>query len=73
MPARRRQRYTTARATAAISKLGKPDLILSGQAADWDAGVVGCGIAGMLELPAITFARSISEDGSTVERVVENG
>jgi electron transfer flavoprotein beta subunit len=69
--------YTTARVlTAAIGKLGKPDLILSGrQAADWDAGVVGCGIAEMLELPAITFARSIeAKDGVLrVERVVENG
>jgi len=57
-------------------KLGEPDLILAGrQAADWDAGVVGCGIAEMLDLPVITFARSVEvKDGIVrVERVVENG
>ena len=69
--------YTTARVLAmAIRKLGAPDLILAGrQAADWDAGVVGCGIAEMLDLPVITFARSVEvKDGIVrVERVVENG
>ena len=50
-------RYTTARAlAAAIGKLGDCDLVLTGrQAADWDAGVVGCGIAELLRLPVITF------------------
>ena len=52
------------------------DLILTGrQAADWDAGVVGAGIAELLGLPAITFARDVRvADGAvTVERVLEDG
>ena len=69
--------YTTVHVlTAAIRKLGDCDLILTGrQAADWDSGVVGCGIAEMLMLPVITFARSVeAKDGVVrVERVVENG
>ncbi len=61
---------------AAIGKLGDCDLVLTGrQAADWDAGVVGCGIAELLQLPVITFARDIKVSDRTVrvERVVENG
>jgi electron transfer flavoprotein beta subunit len=69
--------YTTALAlSAAIEKLGDVDLVLTGrQAADFDAGVVGCGIAELLDIPAITFARDISVDGGTirVQRVIENG
>lgn len=69
--------YATAFALAqAIRKLGPVDLILAGrQAADWDAGVVGVGIAEMLDVPAITFAKSVAiESGKVVvERVLADG
>lgn len=69
--------YTTAVAlAAAIRKLGVPELVLTGrQAADWDAGVVGCGIAELLDLSVVTFAAEIRVKGTTatVRRVVENG
>ena len=60
----------------AIRQLGDVDLVLTGrQAADWDAGVVGCGIAEILGLPLITFARKVDVSGSTlrVERVLADG
>ncbi|MBM3732074.1 MAG: electron transfer flavoprotein subunit beta/FixA family protein [Acidimicrobiia bacterium] len=45
---------------AAIRKIGNCDLVLTGrQAADTDAGVVGCGLAAILDLPAITLAKEI--------------
>lgn len=69
--------YATARTLAeTIKKIGGADLILTGrQAADWDAGIVGAGIAELLDMPAITFARDVKvEDGTvTVERVLEDG
>jgi electron transfer flavoprotein beta subunit len=69
--------HATARTlAAAIGKLGHCDLILTGrQAADWDAGVVGCGVAELLGVPAVTFARSVEllHGSVRVERVVENG
>ncbi len=69
--------FAVARALrAAIRKLGDITLVLAGrQAADWDAGVVGCGIAELLEWPVITFARDVRVAGDVVrvERVVENG
>lgn len=69
--------YSTARVlAAAVGRLGDCDLVLTGrQAADWDAGIVGCGIAELLQLPVVTFARDIRVmDGAVrVERVVENG
>jgi len=69
--------YSTARVlAAALGKLGDCDLVLTGrQAADWDAGIVGCGIAELLQLPVITFARDVKVIADTVhvERVVENG
>lgn len=61
---------------AAIRKLGTPDLVLAGrQAADWDAGVVGCGIAELLDRPLVTFAADVRLAGRAVRvrRVVENG
>ena len=61
---------------AAIRKLGDVDVILAGrQAADWDAGLVGLGIAEILDLPSVSFARAIHiEDGGlVVERVVQDG
>ena len=69
--------YATARTLAAtIRTIDGVDLILTGrQAADWDAGVVGAGIAELLGLPAITFARDVRVAGGmvSVERVLEDG
>jgi electron transfer flavoprotein beta subunit len=68
--------HLTARVLAAAIQKMQADLVLAGrQAADWDAGVVGCGIAELLHLPVVTFARSVAvRDGSVrVERVVEDG
>jgi electron transfer flavoprotein beta subunit len=69
--------YATARTLAeTIRKIGGADLILTGrQAADWDAGIVGTGIAELLDMPAITYARKIEVDDGTVrvERVLEDG
>jgi electron transfer flavoprotein beta subunit len=51
-------------------------LILCGrQAADWDAGQVGLGIAEILGLPSITLARKLEMDGSKlkIERVIPDG
>lgn len=60
----------------AIRNLGTVDLVLTGrQAADWDAGIVGCGIAELLGLPLVTFARKVEVTGPTarVERVLADG
>ena len=69
--------WSTAYALAmAIKKLGEYDLILCGrQAADWDAGQVGSGIAELLELPSVTVARKIDiTDGKArVERATDDG
>jgi len=62
--------------STAIKKAGMFDLIMAGrQAADWDAGQVGIGIAEFLGLPAITMARKIEVniEKVKVERIVENG
>src|SRR6185503_19325459 len=59
-----------------IASLGAVGLILTGrQAADWDAGVVGCGIAELLGFPLVTFARKVETGGATarVERVLADG
>lgn len=61
---------------AAIQKLGQYDLILCGiQAADTNAGQVGTGIASILGIPCITFARKVEliEDRVKVERVLPDG
>ena len=69
--------YSTAFALSkAIGKLGTVDLILTGrQAADLDAGVVGPGLAELLGVPAITFARKIDVVDGTVRvvRVLGDG
>ena len=60
----------------AIKKIGSYDVILCGrQAADWDSGQVGSGIAQLLGLPGVTLARKIEiVDGKAkVERVVTDG
>lgn len=69
--------WSTAYALAlSIRKIGVYDLILCGrQAADWDAGQVGLGIAEILGLPSITTVRKIEViDGKArVERVTMDG
>jgi len=69
--------WTTAVAlAAAIKKIGPFDLVFCGrQAADWDAGQVGIGIAELLNIPCVTVARKIEVlDGTArVERVVPDG
>lgn len=60
----------------AIKKAGDFNLILTGrQAADWDAGIVGCGIAELLGVPVVTFAKGVRiENGrAIVERVLDDG
>ena len=60
----------------AIKKIGEYDLILCGrQAADWDNGQVGSGIAEILGLPSVTLAKKIDiADGKArVERVTADG
>src|SRR5512136_483128 len=48
----------------AIRKIGQFDLILCGrQAADWDSGQVGSGIAEILGLPSVTLAKKIDVEG----------
>lgn len=62
--------------TAAIKKIGKYDLILTGRmAADTNAGQVGSGIAEIMGIPAVTTARKVElSDGKVrVERVVSDG
>jgi electron transfer flavoprotein beta subunit len=59
-----------------LRNTGAFDLILAGrQAADWDAGIVGCGLAELLGLPIVTFAKSVQlENGHVVvERVLDDG
>lgn len=69
--------YTTALVlTAALQKLGAVDLVLTGrQAADGDAGIVGAGIAELLGVAAITFAKHIAIENAVVrvERVLDDG
>jgi len=69
--------YAVARAlAAAITKLGEVDLVLCGrQAADWDAGIVGLGIAELLDRASVSFACDIEavEGAVRVERVLQDG
>lgn len=69
--------WSTAYALAmAIKKIGEYDIIFCGrQAADWDAGQVGSGIAEILGLPCVTLAKKIDvADGKArVERVTDDG
>ena len=61
---------------AAIKKIGEFDIIFCGrQAADWDGGQVGSGIAEILGLPSVTLAKKIevSDGKATVERVIPDG
>ncbi len=69
--------WSTAYALAmAIKKIDEYDLIFCGrQAADWDAGQVGSGIAEILGVPSVTLAKKIDVvDGKArVERVTPDG
>ena len=70
--------YSTAYALSmAIKKIGQFDLIFCGrQAADWDSGQTGSGIAELLGIPSITLARKIEITGDNkakVERVTPDG
>jgi electron transfer flavoprotein beta subunit len=69
--------WSTAYALAmAIKKKGTYDLIFCGrQAADWDAGQVGCGIAEILGIPSVTIAKKVEviDNKVKVERVVADG
>jgi len=60
----------------AIRELGRPDLVITGrQAADWDVGMVGCGMAELLGWPVICVASRMAVDGRVVEvdRIIEDG
>jgi electron transfer flavoprotein beta subunit len=69
--------WSTAYALAmAIKKIGEYDLIFCGrQAADWDSGQVGSGIAEILGLPSVTLAKKIDvTDGKVrIESVTSDG
>jgi electron transfer flavoprotein beta subunit len=61
---------------AAIRKLGTPDVIFTGrQAADWDWGVTGPGLAEVLGMESVTIAKAVrANDGKlTVEKVLTDG
>lgn len=61
---------------AAIQKAGGADLVLTGrQAADWDWGVTGSGLAEVLGATTATIAKSVTaQDGKlVVERVLSDG
>ena len=60
----------------AIQRIGEYDLVLCGlQAADWDAGQVGLGIAEILDLPAASYVTRVEPADGRVRarRVIENG
>lgn len=60
----------------AVKKVGAFDIIFCGrQAADWDSGQVGSGLAELLGIPSVTIAKKIEVKDSTaeVERVVADG
>jgi len=60
----------------AIKKIGEYDIIFCGrQAADWDRGQVGSGIAELLGIPCVTLAQKVEAlDGKLrVERVIPDG
>ncbi|MCX8126457.1 MAG: electron transfer flavoprotein subunit beta/FixA family protein, partial [Dehalococcoidia bacterium] len=69
--------WSTAFALAqAIKKIGQFDIIFCGrQAADWDSGQVGSGIAELLGIPSVTVAKKVEviNGKARVERVVADG
>jgi electron transfer flavoprotein beta subunit len=61
---------------AAIKKIGEYDIILTGmQAADWNAGIVGSGIAEILGIPSVTTVKKVELKDSKVkvQRVLSDG
>ena len=61
---------------AAIRKIGEFDAIFTGrQAADWDYGVTGPGLAEVLGIPSVSFARKVESNNGAlvVERVLADG
>ena len=68
--------WSTAHALAvAIKKIGTYDIIFCGrQAADWDSGQVGSGIAELLEIPCITLAKDveIADGKARVDRALDD-
>ena len=69
--------WSTAYALAtAIKKIGQYDLIFCGrQAADWDTGQVGSGIAEILDIPSVTVAQKVElfDGKARVERIIDDG
>ncbi len=69
--------YATARVlSAAVAKLGDVDAVFCGrQAADWDMGQVGLGVAMLLGWPAAIIAKDVQiADGQmTAQRVMADG
>ena len=62
--------------STAIKKLGDVELVICGrQAADWDMGVTGTGIAELMEMPALTIGKDVQVNDGTVvvERVLPDG
>jgi electron transfer flavoprotein beta subunit len=68
--------WSTANALAmAIKKIGNYDIIFCGrQAADWDSGQVGSGIAEILGIPSITLAKDVNiiDDKAQVGRALDD-
>jgi len=68
--------YLTARVlAAALAKMGFDLIVVGRQAADWNDGQVGIGVARLLDLPAVTLARSLQASGDElmIERVLPLG
>jgi len=69
--------WATARCLAtAIEKIGEYDLVLCGlQAADWDAGQVGLGVAEILGLPSVSYVTKLEPAAGSVHarRIVDSG
>jgi electron transfer flavoprotein beta subunit len=69
--------FATAEVLAgAVKKIDDYDLILVGrQAADWNAGQAGIGLAAKLGIPVITLAKkvSVSDGKMIVERIIPGG
>jgi len=60
----------------AIKKIGAFDIIFCGrQAADWDSGQVGLGLAELLGIPSVSIAKKVEvvNEAARVERVIDDG
>ncbi|MGD0277109.1 MAG: electron transfer flavoprotein subunit beta/FixA family protein [Syntrophales bacterium] len=75
-PQRMESFQTVAILAAAVKKIDQVDLIIVGrQAADWNAGQVGIGLAAKLGIPVVTLAKKVSVSGGKmiVERLIQGG